>query len=239
MPPLNVGFGYNELLAVSVVSARDVLAVGDYLQTYNEPRTLIERWNGSAWSVQPSPSLGSSQLFGVTATSSRNAWAVGEDSAGGLIEQWNGTTWKVQASPRLHSGQLLSVAATSSRNAWAVGSDRSGAVIEHWNGRAWKVQFRSSSVQLARVAATSSRNAWAVGSDSSGAVIEHWNGRTWRVQIRLHVPQPYGVFLSGVAATSPTNAWAVGATTFPITPDSNVQNVSGACWIAVGSVGSR
>jgi len=34
------------------------------------------------------------QLFGVAATSARNAWAVGADENGTILQHWNGTTWK-------------------------------------------------------------------------------------------------------------------------------------------------
>jgi hypothetical protein len=34
------------------------------------------------------------QLFGVAATSTRNAWAAGADEKGGILQHWNGKTWK-------------------------------------------------------------------------------------------------------------------------------------------------
>lgn len=41
-------------------------------------QTLVEHWNGKTWKVQPSPNPGKGTLlFGVAATSSTNAWAVG------------------------------------------------------------------------------------------------------------------------------------------------------------------
>jgi len=59
-------------------------------------------------------------LHGVTATSARNAWAVGLTVAEKtLILRWNGTAWKRVPSPG--GLGLLGVAATSARNAWAVG----------------------------------------------------------------------------------------------------------------------
>jgi hypothetical protein len=212
LQPLIVGSDSNRLSAVSVVSARDVVAVGDYQTTPYQIHTLIERWNGSAWSVQPSPNIGDSALGGVAATSARNAWAVGGSSAGALIEHWNGRTWSVQPSPRLRGGVLAGVAATSARNAWAVGYVGSvgsrRAVIERWDGRTWKVQRSPRAELLASVAATSPRNAWAVGFDGSRAVIEHWNGRGWTVQLHVRLPEPesYPLALSGVAIASPTSA---------------------------------
>ena len=237
-----------ELLGVSVTSSRNGWAVGYVRKSEGYPaRTLIERWNGTAWTVQtsPNPGSGDSRLSGVAATSSTNAWAVGYDRHGALIEHWNGRAWKVQPSPKLRYSGLSGVAAISSTNVWAVGLEgNETALIEHWNGRAWKVQpspklrFRL----LTGVAATSSRNAWAVGSDTnSKTLIEHWNGKVWKVQA-----SPNPVFfqdqkdatmqLSGVAATSPTNAWAVGYTNYVISPDQGdeshgfIEHWNGRAW---------
>jgi hypothetical protein len=179
----------------------------------------VARASAVTCQITPIPNLGSgpSQLSGVAATSSANAWAVGDGPNGALIEHWNGKAWKVEPSPKLSHSQLSGVAATSSTDAWAVGVHgpnhgaglyRDKTLIEHWNGRAWKVQaspkLRES--HLRGVVATSSSNAWAVGSDRNGALIEHWNGKTWKVH---RSPYVFGS-LFGVAATSPRNAWAVG-----------------------------
>jgi hypothetical protein len=42
-----------------------------------------------------SPTYGqSSELLGVAATSTRNAWAVGWDLKALILQHWNGTAWK-------------------------------------------------------------------------------------------------------------------------------------------------
>jgi hypothetical protein len=75
-------------------------------------------------------------LYGVAATSARNAWAVGLVGARTLIVRWNGTAW-TKASPS--PGFLVGVAATSARNAWAVGAtDYANTLIVRWNGHTWK-----------------------------------------------------------------------------------------------------
>jgi hypothetical protein len=155
------------LVGVSVTSARNAWAVGDFWSR-GGPATLIERWNGKAWKVQASPNprgAGDDQLAAVAATSTTNAWAVGNSGPGGtLIEHWNGKAWKIRASPKLQGDILSGVAATSRTNAWAVGSTGSGGLIEHWNGRAWKLQPSPNNInELFGVAASSSTNAWLVG----------------------------------------------------------------------------
>ena len=77
---------------MTATSARNAWAVG----ITSTSKTLILRWNGSAWKLirSPNPSAGRDILGGVTATSARNAWAVGSAGSGTLILRWNGTAWK-------------------------------------------------------------------------------------------------------------------------------------------------
>jgi hypothetical protein len=168
---------------------------GGLLQQRHREWTLIEHWNGKAWNVKPSPNPGgsgnSNSLFGVAATSSTNAWAVGNYYDGTsyhtLIEHWNGSGWTVQSSPSRAGSRR------STRPALMAGP----------------------TVALTSVTATSSSNAWAVGFRFNGTanqtLVEHWNGKSWKVQAS---PNPGGSgktnALRGVAATSATNAWAVG-----------------------------
>ncbi len=132
-------------------------------------------------------------LYGVAATSARNAWAVGMTGGGNaLILHWNGKSWRRVASPGPAGVTLRAVAATSARNAWAVGDLASGKpLILHWNGRAWKrVACPSPAgaiLGLSGVAATSARNAWAVGETLTGTLIARWNGKSWR---RVASPSP-------------------------------------------------
>src|SRR5215813_12105649 len=60
--------GNNTLSAVVATSPSNVWAVGNTLSTSGAQKTLIERWNGRSWTVQRSPSPGSSsQLTAVAA----------------------------------------------------------------------------------------------------------------------------------------------------------------------------
>ena len=170
------------LNSVAATSARDAWAVGctGYAAT-GCAKAIILQWNGTAWKQAPSPGLGvGPDLEGVAATSARDVWAVGFNSAvQAIILHWNGTAWKrVPSPPEVLSG----VAATSATNAWAVAL---GGVTLHWNGTAWlKVPNPSPPCCLYAVAATSARSAWAVGGRSIPpstirTLILHWNGKTW------------------------------------------------------------
>jgi hypothetical protein len=176
-------------------------------------------WNKS-WTIVPSPNPNTinNHLFGVTAVSAHNVWAVGEYVISGeafqtLIEHWNGSRWKIIPSPGIPSGisELFGVASLSARDIWAVGEYNKGGpshtLIEHWDGRQWSIvpTVGGGPVgNLGMVAAVSARNVWAVGTG-----IEHWDGSAWSV---VQSPNVNAAFndLFGVAAISGRDIWAVG-----------------------------
>ena len=68
---------------VTAIGPADLWAVG-YWQSASDGnlRTLVEDWDGSAWTVVPSPNVGVilNELFGVSASPDGDVWAVGERS---------------------------------------------------------------------------------------------------------------------------------------------------------------
>src|SRR5579859_7179032 len=118
----------NQLTGVTVLSPCDAWAVGYYFSSGSQ-QTLIEHWNGAAWTVVTSPSPGTTAniLYGVRARSSSDIWAVGAYNHGDnklpLIERWNGHAWKQVAGPSAGANsRLVAVRAVSAGDAWAVGS---------------------------------------------------------------------------------------------------------------------
>jgi hypothetical protein len=77
----DVGTNTNQLNGVTAASANDVWAVGMIINPGSTYRTLVEHWDGSVWTVVPSPGAGS--LNGVAALSANDAWAVGYIYFGG------------------------------------------------------------------------------------------------------------------------------------------------------------
>ena len=145
----NLPRGLGNLRGVAATSTHNAWAVGcSGCLAEGAGAPLIERWNGTRWTRVSAPSKDAlAGLYGVTATSAGNAWAVGTPVGGPGhttgIAQWNGQTWKLVPSPN-PGGQVhvLGVAATSARNAWAVGETEATTpfkgVISHWNGSTWK-----------------------------------------------------------------------------------------------------
>ncbi len=80
--PLNPGGASNTLDSVAISSPCDAWAVG--FQTGSGiDATLTEHWNGTTWTVVPSPAPGTlSLLRSVRGTSPSDVWAVGSYSDG-------------------------------------------------------------------------------------------------------------------------------------------------------------
>ena len=141
----NVGTGANQLNAALALAPNDVWAVGFSTPTPPPTQaatlTLIEHFDGTSWSVVPSPNVGpnsiyqSNRLFGVTANSSNDVWAFGSyfasDGSGHqmtLLLHWNGTDWTIAPSPNPSKGGFLSDllfagVTPSPGNIWIVGSE--------------------------------------------------------------------------------------------------------------------
>jgi len=69
----------NVLNGVTCASATECWAVGFYVPDANFSETLIEQWNGTAWSIvtSPNPGFEYNSLNGVICNSANNCWAVG------------------------------------------------------------------------------------------------------------------------------------------------------------------
>jgi hypothetical protein len=229
-PPPSPGTADNDFLGVTVLSPCDAWAAGWYQDTGGPDQTLVEHWDGTAWTVVPSPNVAGSnnQLNAVRAKSATDVWAVGESFVTGsdqtLILHWDGQAWAQVASPNPGgSAYLNAVRAVSATDAWAVGGYLDGSefqpLILHWNGQKW-AQVASPQPgavgTLYGVAATSASNAWAVGTFFNGTAgqgfILHWNGQKWS---RQAIPNPGGparnerLNAAGAGGAS-GKAWAVG-----------------------------
>jgi hypothetical protein len=115
--PLVPGTNPNNEFVLDAIKANnptDVWAVGKSFNATSpsSATTLTEHWNGTAWSIVPSPSPGTgANLTGVTTSNASNSvWAVGYDQAPGtttgqtLTLNWNGTAWVTVPSPNASAG---------------------------------------------------------------------------------------------------------------------------------------
>ena len=96
------------LIGVSCPSRSSCLAVGGHGNPFTGPAlgTLAEQWNGTTWSIQPTPNPpgGGWFLTAVSCTSPSACTAVGGrlvppgKPTGTLAERWNGHTWSIPVS---------------------------------------------------------------------------------------------------------------------------------------------
>lgn len=87
----------NVLQSVTTVSSKDVWAVGTATRSVYGPGdssrffdyTAILHWNGSLWSMVPSPDPGTSnnRLFGVARITAKELWAVGDSDFNSTMTQ--------------------------------------------------------------------------------------------------------------------------------------------------------
>jgi hypothetical protein len=178
--PNVTNIGENYLNGVGALSANDVWAVGYYFDPFpGQIGTLVEHWNGSNWSIVSSPNPSPfSILYGVSALSASDVWAVGYYASGSdhtLTLHWDGSSWSVVSSPNVGNGNnyLLGVDALSASDVWAVGyyrdlpTNTNRTLTLHWDGSSWSVVFSlsqgSSDNGLAGVSAVGVNDVWAVG----------------------------------------------------------------------------
>ena len=140
-----------ELHGVSCSAATACTAVGDAGATREggASATLAERWDGTAWTIQPSPSpaaVGDDELLGASCPSATACTAVGFSSddvsvtSGPLVERWDASGWTIQATPTVADGAALNgVSCASAKACTAVGAGNF-ALGEGWDGRSWTLQ---------------------------------------------------------------------------------------------------
>jgi hypothetical protein len=223
------------LYGVSCAAPRSCTAVGDFIGRTGAEKPLAERWNGSAWSIQPVPSPPAHQqgvLMGVSCTTASACTAVGLAPAppGGsrtLAEAWNGSAWSIKQTPDVPGAKLNTLAAVSCMAAacMAVGNDSVSAgstvtLAEAWNGSAWSIEPTphlggAASSFLAGVSCTSATVCTASGHYVNGSqtgltLAEGWNGSRWAVQRTLRPAGTVDSFLNGVSCTSAVDCTAAG-----------------------------
>ncbi|HEX9990429.1 MAG TPA: S-layer homology domain-containing protein [Chloroflexia bacterium] len=179
VPSPNANGRFHSLQEVVALSADDVWAVGyhDVITGPTMLQTLVEHWDGTLWSIVPSPNVPSSdnQLFGVDAVSPNDVWAVG--ASGGMVggnpkplaQHWDGTQWTISpiSSSSTNISWLRSVSAAASNDVWAVGEKNGSTLVEHWNGLQWSQvnspNSGSGANRLRSVVTLSQGELWAVG----------------------------------------------------------------------------
>jgi hypothetical protein len=222
-----------ELTDAAFVSAGEWWAVGNVGAALHANRTLIVRFDGSAWSAVPSPNQGTlnNGLNGVSMIGG-GGWAVGFYQAGGyqpLALHWNGTQWSLNSPAAFPSDTVFTgVDTLADGTAWAVGFQTTKAgtrstLIQHASGGTW-TQVASPNVAgstdntLMAVSGTQATGLWAVGYWLSPAglrplVLRYNTTRpspSWVLAGGVPSPGQVDTVLTGVDVRTASDVWAVG-----------------------------
>ena len=207
-PLIPAGARNTSLLGVSCPAVGDCIAVGSYLSSTGTEQTLVEDWNGSAWTIDSAvvpPGAQASRLSAVSCASVTACTAVGTYRTGAgswtaLAEQWNGTKWLWRVVPLgggEQSSELTAVSCSAPAFCTATGSfvDAGGetlALAERRSGPSWALRSIPSpaGAQLSRlddVSCPTGISCTAVGtfrneSGSDVALATRWDGTSWALQ---------------------------------------------------------
>ena len=198
-----------QLNGVAEVAPGDGWAVGTVSDSASlSSRTLAYHWNGTAWTLSPTPDPAGpaqpNQLNAVAARAGNDVWAAGGDGynpARSLVLHWNGSAWTGVSVPNIGTLDAVTIAPG---HVWIAG----GSQVEQFNGAVWAKLpalpvIAQTSVVITGLADTAA-GLWAVGildfscgegQICTGSYAALWNGTTWTV-----APAGGGTGLSGVVA---------------------------------------
>jgi hypothetical protein len=228
----------DELSGVSYVSSSETWAVGNVGAAQRANQTLTERYNGSVWSVVPSPNQGTgNNALNSVAMIPGAGWAVGYAQVSGKYQPlalgWDGTQWSMAATGSFPSDALFtSVDTLADGSAWAVGFQRTAAgtrqtLIEQESGGTWtpvaspNEGTATTDNSLTAIAGTQDTGLWAVGWRESPSglqplILRYDTTQPSPIWVSVTgaggVPAPGTIdtVLTGVDVLSADDVWAVG-----------------------------
>jgi erythromycin esterase-like protein len=214
---------------------------------------LAEAWNGTRWSIVPTPKITGSQatiLSAVSCPAAGHCTAVGSYATsagtGTLAETWNGQAWSISKTPNpagSSDATLSGVSCPAVNRCVAIGGyvapSSQPAIAETWNGSAWTIEAvpspaNASGTFLQGLSCRSAADCTAVGSYFNGTgnvtVAEGWNGTAWSIQ---PVPEPAGpsyATLNAVSCPGAGDCVAVGYSTGATTTTTLAAAWNGHAW---------
>jgi hypothetical protein len=194
--------------AVACPAAHECLMAGSYTNSATNPDTFAELWNGSGWSLQPTPGEDGdtgSGLSAISCPSEHVCLAAGSITPGigepmsavtdTLIERWTGSRWikpggqpenPAESIGNSPDNELAGLSCSSSKTCTAVGyADNAGpscrycgTLAARLGAHGWKLERPSQATSLVSVACPTATRCIAVGSQGAA----EWNGKTWTLE---------------------------------------------------------
>ncbi|MEY9862200.1 hypothetical protein ABH935_007845 [Catenulispora sp. GAS73] len=225
----NPGPNFGTLFGVAAVPDKAwAVGVGVALGADFLPHSVIEAWNGSAWSVVSAPKLNAQRdiLYSATAVNDHDVWAAGiqqnrTGTFGTLIEHFDGSSWSVVPTPNpgTFGNQLYGISADGPNSVYAVGqrddAHSDTPLVLHWDGRCWsEVHVPGADAALLQSVSVRDGEVWAVGQTDDSThqavpFVEHFAHGVWTEQTAANLGAPFSD-VTAVTATGKDNAWLAG-----------------------------
>jgi hypothetical protein len=225
----------NQLLGVSCPTTTFCVAVGHAKNASDIDQTLIQTYDGSNWSIVPSPNTSTlldNDLAEVSCTSTTSCIAVGTAMspthfAQTLVEKFDGVNWSIMSSPNTSPTQpqfLNGLTCQSATLCVAVGAYEivpglTQTLVLTYNGTDWAITPSPNSSDtevniLGTVSCASATNCVAVGTffgaTAGRTLIETYDGTSWVITPSPNTSDTEANTLNGVSCVSPTACEAVG-----------------------------
>lgn len=216
-----LGLRISALTDVAAIATDNAWAVG-----FNGSTGVIEHWDGKIWRRLPMAIRKPSVLYGVTARSASDVWAVGGRASadkvdyGGtgapLVLHWNGSRWRAERAPPIGPLRGVSLAGNDLFVVGHSGEGNSRMAVARRNRGRWIVLPASEHTEYgaSSIAARSTRDILVAGGS-----LARWNGVTWRVLLsqrgggnnyRAVTRDSRGVWAVGlVGGSHPDRAWTL------------------------------
>lgn len=225
--PNPAGSSTNFLFGVTCSSRRACTAVGS-AAAGKLTVPLVERWNGSRWSVVKTPhppKAASSDLTGVSCPTPSECIAVGgafisSKLSLGFAERWNGSRWTLAGEFQVGADTFLnSVSCSSANRCTAVGGhdvkNTFFPIAERFAFGRWRRQATPGFGALFSVSCPARSDCTAVGAQvnqpNEPDLAMRWDGRSWKTQSAPAPASSTNVLLGGVSCPTVTSCEAVGS----------------------------
>jgi hypothetical protein len=238
-PPLPVGAKSSVLREVSCITNGQCTAVGSYESSAGQRLPLIERWSGSAWTLQSAQLpvgatlaelTGVSCLYWTVAGLSQNeCMAAGYAEKSGikesLTERWAGGGWEIKSVPApvgAKATQLSAVACFSqlmleclTGGPYTPSSGPNALFTARWNSSSWQsISTPSSLSELAGISCISFNSCEAAAGFSKvgtpTAIALQWAESGWLVQLTPTPEGAKGTWFNGISCDPVGNCTAAG-----------------------------
>ncbi len=157
--------------AVSCPSVTECLAVGSWSGSTKESGVLAQRWDGSAWHLQSTPTGPQEQLTSISCSSMTACVTLGDGASHTVALRWTGDAW-VGSTPA--AGRQAALSCTGATSCTAVGGIDGHSSSATWDGSSWTghtLTYRAGAIasSLQDVSCISPRECVAVGQYSPTA----------------------------------------------------------------------